>query len=144
MLVWNDSRLLLIERKKFPFGFAPPAGHVDDDPTYEVAAKRELQEEVGLDTISLKLVLEKDKPNHCRRKDGTWHHWKVYNVSTKGEVGRSEEETKQTNWFSATELRKLADRTQEYLQGNVSEASWQRRPGLELVWYEHFMDLKIL
>jgi len=28
---WQNDKLLLIERKKFPFGFAPPAGHVDGD-----------------------------------------------------------------------------------------------------------------
>jgi 8-oxo-dGTP pyrophosphatase MutT (NUDIX family) len=40
---------LLIERRQFPFGFAPPAGHVDDGETYIDAACRELQEEVGLE-----------------------------------------------------------------------------------------------
>ena len=29
MLVWKNKKILLIERKKAPFGFAPPAGHVD-------------------------------------------------------------------------------------------------------------------
>ena len=39
ILVWKDSKLLLIERKNFQFGFAPPAGHLDGD-FYEEAAKR--------------------------------------------------------------------------------------------------------
>jgi len=144
MLVRDGDRLLLIERKKFPFGFAPPAGHVDDDPTYEAAAIRELSEEVGLEAVSLELVLEKDKPNHCRRKDGTWHHWNVYNVTTKGDIKRSEEETKQAGWFSITEVRELADRTQQYLQGKIPDEAWRQQPGLEPVWYEHLTDLKIL
>jgi len=38
--VWRNGKLLLIERKKFPFGFAPPAGHVDGRQSFEVAAKR--------------------------------------------------------------------------------------------------------
>ena len=46
ILVWKEEKLLLIERKNFPFGFAPPAGHLDGD-TYEEAAKRELLEETG-------------------------------------------------------------------------------------------------
>jgi len=144
MIVRDDDKLLLIERKKFPFGFAAPAGHVDGDSSYEVAAKRELREEVGLETISLELVLDKDKSNPCRRKGGTWHHWNVYNVDTKGEIERSAAETKQADWFTMSAVRKLADRTQAYLQGSVSEESWQSQPGLEPVWYEHFKDLKIL
>lgn len=144
MLVRDGNRLLLIERKKFPFGFAPPAGHVDSDPTYEVAARRELQEEAGLDAMTLELVLEKDKFNVCRRKGGTWHHWNVYNVTTKGELQRSEEETKQIGWFSIAEIQKLAERTEAYMQGKISDESWRRQPGIEPVWYEHLKDLKII
>jgi ADP-ribose pyrophosphatase YjhB (NUDIX family) len=144
MIVWDNGSLLLIERKKFPFGFAPPAGHVDGDGTYEIAAKRELHEEVGLSTVSLELVLEQDKRNSCRRKYGTWHHWKVYNVTTVGEIKRSKEEAKQAGWFSVAEVNELARRTENYLQGKISENSWRKRPGLEVVWYEHLKDLKIL
>jgi ADP-ribose pyrophosphatase YjhB (NUDIX family) len=144
MLVWDNNKLLLIERKKFPFGFAPPAGHVDGDPTYEVAAKRELREEAGLETVSLEPVLDKDKSNPCRRKDGTWHHWTVYNVTTKGELKRSEEETKQIGWFSVAEVQALAERTEGYLQGKISDEAWRQQPGLEPVWYEHLKDLKVL
>ncbi len=31
IIVLRDNKMLLIERKKFPFGFAPPAGHLDDN-----------------------------------------------------------------------------------------------------------------
>lgn len=51
MLVWRDGSLLLIERRKPPFGFAPPAGHIDGDDSFEESAKRELKEEVGLEMI---------------------------------------------------------------------------------------------
>ena len=55
MLVWKEDKLLLIERKKPPFGFALPAGHVDGDDSFEVAAKRELEEEVGLKTNNIRV-----------------------------------------------------------------------------------------
>ena len=57
MLVWRDGKLLLVERKRPPFGFAPPAGHVDEDKSFEVAAKRELKEEVGLEADSMELLM---------------------------------------------------------------------------------------
>jgi 8-oxo-dGTP pyrophosphatase MutT (NUDIX family) len=75
IIVWQEGKILLIERKKFPFGFAPPAGHVDaDDASFEQAAKRELQEEVGLVGESLVLIAkkhpEKEKGEEGIVKDG--------------------------------------------------------------------------
>ena len=67
MLVWRDGGLLLIERKKPPFGSALPAGHIDGDNSFEESAKRELQEEVGLETQNIKLLIEGRKENPCRR-----------------------------------------------------------------------------
>ena len=66
ILVWHNKRLLLIERKNFPFGFAPPAGHVDENKSFEEAAKRELKEEVGLQIRKMKLLLEKKMNNSIK------------------------------------------------------------------------------
>ena len=68
MLVWRDGKLLLIKRARPPYGFAPPAGHVDTHSSFEVAARKELKEEVGLDTESIKLIVEGRKDNPCRRE----------------------------------------------------------------------------
>lgn len=135
MLVWRDNKLLLIERKKFPFGFAPPAGHVDSDNSFEEAAKKELLEEVSLQAKKMELVFEGRKENPCRR-GGTWHYWKVYNVVAHGKLNRSESETKQAGWYSKNEVFSLAARTEKYLKGNILEEEWQKSPGLEPVWYE--------
>src|SRR3546814_880586 len=84
MLVWRADKLLLVERRKPPFGYAPPAGHVDDHGSFEEAAHAELEEEVGLHIKSLELLAEGRKDNECRRENGTWHYWKVYKVSAVG------------------------------------------------------------
>ena len=141
MLVWKDDKLLLIERKKFPFGFAPPAGHVDGDPSFEVSAKRELKEEVGLEAQNLKLVWEGRKENTCRRVDGTWHYWKIYKTTATGDLSSNVEETKQTGWFAKEEIATLSQKTKDYLEGKISEEEWQKSPGIETVWYEFFNDL---
>jgi len=70
IIVRQGDKFLLIERMKFPFGFAPPAGHVDGDESFEIAARRELTEEVGLEAVSIKLLFEGRKENVCRRHDG--------------------------------------------------------------------------
>jgi len=144
MFVWNEGKLLLIERNKFPFGFAIPAGHVDGDASFEVAAIRELGEEVGLKATDLELVLDIKKDNPCRRPDGTWHHWKLYKVNVSGKLSRSLEETKQARWFSVDELKKLAQKTEKYINKNISEDEWENNPGLEVVMFELFKELKII
>lgn len=143
ILVWRDNKLLLIERKRKPIGFAPPAGHADGD-SPEDAAKRELKEEVGLEANNLQLLAEGRKENKCRREDGTWHYWKIYRAEAQGEVKRNDEETKQANWFGKTELQKLAARTEDYLAQKIPDEEWARLPGIEPVWYEWFKELKII
>jgi len=144
MLVWNSDKLLLIERARFPFGFAVPAGHVDGDPTYEEAARRELKEEVGLGSLKLELLLDERKDNPCRREGGTWHHWKVYKVDATGRLDRSEDETKQARWFSIDEIKELARKTESYLNKSISEEAWQKDAGLEPIMYELFKELKLI
>jgi ADP-ribose pyrophosphatase YjhB (NUDIX family) len=144
MLIWDDNKLLLIERRKPPYGFAPPAGHIDDHGSFEDAAKVEVKEEVGLDTRSLRVIAEGRKENPCRREDGTWHYWKIYEVKTEGDITASPDETKQYGWYTKEQIQKLAERTESYVSRKVSEAEWQSSPGMEPVWKEWLSELKIL
>jgi|SRR6185436_7117968 len=144
MLVWKDNSLLLIERKRFPFGFAPPAGHVDVHGSFEQAAKNELKEEVGLEVENLKLLTEGKKENLCRRESGTWHYWKIYEAEATGEVKGAEDETKQAGFRAKGDLLALAAKTEQYLRGKISENEWEKSPGLEPVWYEWFKELKVI
>ncbi len=144
MLVWQNNKLLLIERRKPPFGFAPPAGHVDGDATCEESAERELREEVGLTAKNILLLTEGRKDNPCRREEGIWHYWKIYRVEAEGEIKRSKDETKQANFYTGDELLLLAAKTKQYLRGDISEGEWRKSPGLEPVWYEWLKELKII
>jgi ADP-ribose pyrophosphatase YjhB (NUDIX family) len=145
MLVWKNGELLLIERKKPPFGFAPPAGHLDEDgDDFGSAAKRELMEEVGLDAGNMELVAEGKKENHCRREGGTWHYWKIYKIAAEGEIKRSEDETKQAEFYSKEKINLLISKTKEYIQGKLTEEDWEKSPGIEPVWYEWLKELKIV
>ena len=144
MLVWKNDKLLLIERAKFPFGFAVPAGHVDGDQTYEESARRELKEEVGLETKELKLIAEGRKENHCRREGGTWHYWKIYQIIVSGDIERSKDETKQVGWYDKDQIQKLAQRTERYNNKEITDEEWNRSPGLEPVMYDWFKELKII
>lgn len=144
MIIKRDNKILLIERKKPPFGFAPPAGHVDDKGSFENAAKEEVKEEVGLTSKKITLLAEDRKENPCRRKGGAWHYWKIYQVEAEGEINRSEDETKQAGWFSDGQIKTLAKRTEKFLTGNISPEEWQKSPGIEPVWCDWFRELGIL
>jgi len=128
MLIWKDEKLLLIERKLFPFGFAPP----------------ETREEVGLKLRSLKLVIEGRKDNRCRREGGGWHYWKIYKVEIEGDLNPSKDEAKQAGWYSKDDIKKLTDKTRLYLEGKILEDKWRESPGLEPVWYQWFEELGII
>lgn len=144
MIIRKGETILLIERKKPPYGFAPPAGHVDDKGSFDNAAKEEVEEEVGLNVVNVTLVTEGRKENPCRRPGGSWHYWKIYEVETSGEVKRSEDETKQAGWYTVDQIKTLAQRTVSYKAGEISEDDWQNSPGIEPVWCEWFKELKIL
>ena len=144
MFIWNDDKLLLIERGKRPYGFAVPAGHVDGDKTFEIAAIRELKEEVGLDTKSIELLVEGRKENRCKREDGTWHYWKLYKIIPAGNISRSLDETKRVGWYDKAQIQGLAKRTEEYKSGKINEEEWEKSPGLETVMYEWFKELKVI
>jgi ADP-ribose pyrophosphatase YjhB (NUDIX family) len=144
MVVWKDKKMLLVERKKFPFGFAPPAGHVDNDLSFEAAAIRELKEETGLTSTKLQLLTEGRKDTACRREEGTWHYWKIYKMKVEGEIEQNTAETKQLDWYSKKQIQRLARRTRQYLDKRIKDEDWEKNPGIEVVWYEWFQKLKIL
>ncbi|WP_367575725.1 NUDIX hydrolase [Pelagibius marinus] len=144
ILVWRNDKLLLIERKRPPYGMAPPAGHVDGHGSYMDAAIAELREEVGLSLRRLSLIVEGRKDNPCRRVSGNWHYWKVYRGEAIGRVSPSSIETKSYRWVSVPQLRELAHRTQQYLSGQVSETSWRQNPGLEPVWLDWLTEIEVL
>ena len=106
----KKGEILLIERAKFPPGFAPPAGHIDDHCTPQGAAQAEVAEEVGLqvDREDLEERLHRNFPNQCRREDGTWHEWWVYEARRwGGRVRRKRDEAKRHMWVGPRKLRML-------------------------------------
>lgn len=144
MLVWRDNKLLLVERMKPPFGFAPPAGHVEGNDLFEDTAKRELEEEAGLKTKNIKFLIEGRKDNNYCHRGETWHYWKIYKIEAEGEIKRSEDETKQADFYTKSDIANLAAKTEKYFRGDIKENEWRKSPGLEIVWYEWLKELKII
>lgn len=149
VLVKKDGLILIIERRKFPAGFALPAGHLDGD-SFKAGAERELSEETGISASNLEHLFSIELPNPCRRQGGTHHQWQVFRAAEwQGELKRAKDETKSAEWASAERLRNLALRTENFAKKHniplsdltaltsalSADAEWQSSPGLEPVWY---------
>lgn len=160
IIIWREGKLLIIERKKYNFGFAIPAGHQDGDDTV-ITAKKELEEEIGLiaDEFQEKVVLE--LPNPCKREGGTHHLWHVLEAkNTRGEIKPSEEETKSYIWADLPKLKLLARNLEEFskkigielqiqnlpviVKATNEDPTWIKAPGLEPPMYFLFKKLQII
>lgn len=146
ILIFRNGKLLLIDRKRPPFGLAAPAGHVDDhgartqpeEEKFKSAAVEETKEEVGLSVNRLTLVFEGRKNNPCRRPGGGWHYWRVYNAEAKGEVEPSAEETRGHFWCTHKQMKELLD------GGALVVPAHGEERVLEPVWCELFQEIDIL
>ena len=155
----NESHgILLIQRAKPPFGWAPPSGHCDGD-SYPVACHKEFEQETGLRVKYATapkplLVMESCKHLKCRREGGDYHFWQIFKVQWEGEIKVNPEEVKAIGWYSPYRIKKLMRMTEDYLAHlkrvedirlpavKISiEQAWQSNPGLEPVWYEFFKEV---
>lgn len=143
----SEGNFALMKRAKFPYGYAPSAGHIDDFGTPENAAIQEMREELGiyLKKSDLKQTdiygLRVDKK--CRRPGGDHHVWYVFEaeVAKGNKIKPDADETRGADWYTHKELQTLADRTKAYLNGEVLEEDWQNNPGLEEVWVDFMLEL---
>ena len=132
ILVWRNNKLLLISRKKHPLGLAPPAGHVDNRPSFEAAARAELSEETGLKATKLIEIASEKKNNPCRRSGGAWHFWRVYVAATSGTLTPSQHETLGAGWYTESEIRHM-----------IEFGIFDGAP-LEAVWQDWFREIDVL
>lgn len=142
----KDGRLLLVERTRKPYGWSPPAIHVDGDvENFKAAARRAVSEKVGLDAQKFILLLKRTCENKCVRRGGGWHNLRVFKaVGWRGKLKRSKTETRSAVWASEPKVRTLAGLIEEHLKGKISARAWRKNPGLEAVWYKIFKNLGII
>jgi len=108
IIVGKNNKILMIDRRNFPFGWACPAGHIDLGETPEEAAKREALEEIGLEIKKLKLFMEiPDILNECR-SGVKYHHWFGFTGEIEGEPQISSREAKDWAWIEKENLKNLS------------------------------------
>ncbi len=102
---------LLFLRRKFPFQYTIPAGHIEIGNQPEDEARREVFEETGLRVNQIKPLWQEETlrlHDPCRR-GADWHIWNVYMVEAEGMVQLSEE-GRIIGWYSDDEVRELASK----------------------------------
>lgn len=111
----ENGRILMIYRKYEPYGWACPAGHVEEGENVHNALTKEFNEEVGLRVIGMMQLYQEFIPwNNCYRSGESGHDWWVFKAFCLGVVSVSNEETridpkigKSFGWFSREELERL-------------------------------------
>ncbi len=102
---------LLFLRRKFPFQYTIPAGHVEVGNQPEDEARREVFEETGLRVKQIKPLWQNETlrlHDPCRR-GADWHIWHVFLVEAEGTVQLSEE-GRIIGWYSDDEVHALASK----------------------------------
>ena len=106
-VIMQNKKYLLIDRAIPPFGFAGPAGHIDQNETPEIALYREVSEETGLKILDYKLLLEEEIDwNTCNKGINT-HYWYLYECTVLGQLIHNELEAKTIGWYSKDEIKNL-------------------------------------
>jgi len=107
-IIEKDGKILVMERKLPPEGFACVAGHIDEGEMPWEALEREIKEETNLDLVSSKLwlktkVLQKEDCAAGAKK----HLWYVYQVRCEGELKPAKREVKSINYLTRQKIKKL-------------------------------------
>jgi len=106
-LIEKDGKYLLIDRALPPYGWAGPAGHLGEGESPDDAVVRKVNEEVGLEVITKKILFEEEVPWNTCREGIDYHYWYLYACETKGEISIDSEGAKSYDWVSKEQIAKL-------------------------------------
>jgi 8-oxo-dGTP pyrophosphatase MutT (NUDIX family) len=142
-----DGHLAMVKRARFPVGYAPVAGHIDQHDTPRLAALAETEEELGVvleDSFLVPTAIScRTVNNCCRRTGGSYHTWWVYRVTLTAwvELIHDPDEALEALWLAPEMVENLATRTRAYRSGELSSTAWINNPGIEDVWLEFLAEL---
>ena len=106
-IIRRDDKILLIERAIEPFGFAGPAGHVDEGEDSLTAMIREGMEETGLHLTRLNLIDAEELDWNWCSKGASVHQWYLYDGFAFGDLRRNLRETMSADWYTREQIKGL-------------------------------------
>lgn len=123
-IIKQNGKILMLDRKNIPLGWACPAGHIEEGENPEQTLIREVKEETNLDIKKYKLIIHEAVDFGTCGRGFTGHDWYVYEIlSWQGEIKLNDQEHRQIGWKTVLEIKELQ---------------------LEEVWLYFFKKLKIL
>jgi 8-oxo-dGTP pyrophosphatase MutT (NUDIX family) len=107
VILEHAGKYLMLGRKSVPYGFACPAGHIDEGEEPKEAALREVFEETGIKLQEVEPIFEEEVPwNYCR--SATVHYWHVFRAVVDSEhIVINKEEESSLSWYSPEEIKQL-------------------------------------
>lgn len=76
-ILTKGEKILLLERRKYPFKYTIPAGHLEKEEEPEKAVLREIEEETGLQIKDTEKKFEGKIEDPCRR-GANFHYWHLF------------------------------------------------------------------
>ena len=98
-IIIHDNKILLADRRTYPFGFEIPVGHLEYDETLEDALRREVYEEVGLKISGETLITQIEQPVSYCRYGSDVEEWAVFFAECKGHEFVNNSEFESIQWF---------------------------------------------
>jgi 8-oxo-dGTP diphosphatase len=104
-IVEYKGKIVLIERKNPPYGWALPGGFVDVGETVEAAVKREMMEEINVELLDLKQFHVYSDP----KRDPRWHTVSLIFTATCNTEPKAGDDAKNAALFTKEEIMKMND-----------------------------------
>lgn len=118
-LIVNDGEVLLLKRRKYPYKYSIPAGHLEEDEDPDRAVAREVVEETGIeeDFKAFEQLFKGKIDDPCRRGCDV-HDWNLYvlRLDERPDTA-SNEEAEHLEWVEKSEIasKELTAPTEKFL-----------------------------
>lgn len=109
VIIKNKGQTLLLKRRKYPYKYTLPAGHLEEkDHNPREAALREVSEETGLTIRDEKLekLFEGKIEDKCRRGADN-HYWQLFRAEVSNTAVEVNDEAELCKWFDEDTIKDL-------------------------------------
>jgi 8-oxo-dGTP pyrophosphatase MutT (NUDIX family) len=118
-IIINDGQALLLKRRKYPYKYSIPAGHLEEGEDPDRAVAREVMEETGIEKPykEFEQIFRGKIDDPCRRGCDI-HDWNLYSLELEDRPSTSSnEEAERLEWIDLSEIedRELTAPTEKFL-----------------------------
>lgn len=118
-IIINDGQALLLKRRKYPYKYSIPAGHLEEGEDPDRAVAREVMEETGIERPyeEFEQIFEGKIDDPCRRGCDI-HDWNLYVLRLDDRPDTSSnEEAERLEWIDISEIgsRELTAPTEKFM-----------------------------